>query len=151
MGTTAGGTTTGWDRAAALARIESFWAALYARDWALVASYFGPDSEYTDVCSPADDVARGPDLVVARLRLGLEKLAGYEHNLSLMVADNGTVVTEHAETWHWHTGESVTLPFVSIQELDGETITRWWDYWDLQTLMGAAPAWWIEHVAEGYT
>jgi len=30
-------------------------------------------------------------------------------------------------------------------------IVRWWDYWDLQTLMGAAPAWWIEHVAQGYT
>jgi hypothetical protein len=28
---------------------------------------------------------------------------------------------------------------------------RWWDYWDLQTLMGAAPAWWVEHIMQGYT
>jgi len=57
------------------------------------------------------------------------------------------VVTEHTETWHWHTGEQVTLPFVSVQELRDGSIVRWWDYWDLQTLMNAAPVWWIEHVA----
>ena len=27
------------------------------------------------------------------------------------------VITEHTETWHWKTGESVTLPFVSVHEL----------------------------------
>ena len=29
-------------------------------------------------------------------------------------------------------------------------IRRWTDYWDLQTLLGAAPAWWIEEIAAGY-
>ena len=42
-------------------------------------------------------------------------------------------------------------PFVSVHELRDGAIVRWWDYWDLQTLMGAAPAWWIEHMAQGYT
>ena len=101
--------------------------------------------------SPEDDVARGRDLIVARLRLGLERISGYEHELRLMVAEGDTVVTEHAETWHWHTGEVVTLPFVSVHELADGTIIRWWDYWDLQTLMGAAPAWWVEHILQGYT
>ena len=50
--------------------------------------------------SPAEDVARGPELIVARLRLGLERISGYEHELRLMVAEGDTVVTEHAETWH---------------------------------------------------
>ena len=109
------------------------------------------DSEYTDVPSPADDVARGPELIVARLRLGLERISGYDHELRLMVAEGDTVVTEHAETWHWHTGEQVTLPFVSVQELHDGSIVRWWDYWDLQTLMNAAPAWWMEHIMQGYT
>ena len=27
---------------------------------------------------------------------------------------------------------------------------RWTDYWDLQTLLSAAPAWWIEEIASGY-
>jgi limonene-1,2-epoxide hydrolase len=130
--------------------VRRFWDALYRRDWADIAQFFGPESEYTDVPSPPDDVARGPDLIVARLRLGLERLSGYEHALRLMVSEGDTVVTEHSETWHWHTGEDVTLPFVSVQQLEGSTIIRWWDYWDLQTLMNAAPAWWIEHIMHGY-
>jgi limonene-1,2-epoxide hydrolase len=131
-------------------RVQGFWHALYERDWDDIASYFGPDSEYTDVPSPPDDVAHGPELIVARLRLGLERISGYEHDLRLMVAEGDTVVTEHTETWHWHTGESVTLPFVSVHELREGVIMRWWDYWDLTTLMQAAPDWWIQHVAQGY-
>jgi limonene-1,2-epoxide hydrolase len=131
--------------------VRSFWEALYQRDWDGILQFFAPDGEYTDVPSPADDVARGPALIVARLRLGLERISGYDHDLRLMVAEGDTVVTEHTETWRWHTGETVTLPFVSVQELRDGLIVRWWDYWDLQTLMSAAPAWWIEHIMRGYT
>jgi limonene-1,2-epoxide hydrolase len=131
--------------------VKALWSALYERDCDAIGSLFGEGSEYTDVPSPADDVARGPAQIVARLRLGLEPISGYEHALRLMVAEGDVVVTEHTETWHWHTGEEVTLPFVSVHELRDGTIVRWWDYWDLQTLMGAAPDWWIEHVAQGYT
>jgi len=139
------------DTSAPKALVSRFWDTLYARDWHNLAAYFGPKSEYTDVPSPPDDVARGPAQIVARLRLGLEPIASYEHELRLMVAEGHTVITEHAETWRWHTGEVVTLPFVSVHELRGGTIARWWDYWDLQTLMQAAPAWWIEHIMAGYT
>jgi limonene-1,2-epoxide hydrolase len=37
-----------------------------------------------------------------------------------------------------------------VHEIAGETITRWFDYWDLQTLMNAAPAAWVEHIMGGY-
>ncbi len=131
--------------------VRAFWGALYERDWDAIGGFFEADSEYTDVPSPDDDVAHGADQIVARLRLGLERISGYEHALRLMVSEGDVVVTEHSETWHWHTGEQVTLPFVSVHELRDGAIVRWWDYWDLQTLMGAAPAWWIEHVAQGYT
>lgn len=131
--------------------IRAFWSTLYERDWAGIGQFFGPTSEYTDVPSPPDDVARGPDLIVARLRLGLERLSDYQHDLRLIVAEGDTVVTEHSETWHWHTGEHVTLPFVSVQEMRDDVIFRWWDYWDMQTLMNAAPDWWIEHIMGGYT
>ena len=133
------------------ARVADFWRALYDRDWERIATFFTEDSEYTDVASPAEDVAYGPEQIVARLRLGLERLSGYEHDLRLMVAEGDTVVTEHSETWHWDTGEVVTLPFVSVQELRDGVIVRWWDYWDLQTLMNAAPVWWIEHISQGYS
>ena len=132
-------------------RVVAFWQTLYDRNWDSLRHFFSAQSEYTDVPSPPDDVAHGPDQIEARLRLGLEHLSGYEHGLRLMVAEGDVVVTEHTETWHWHTGEQVTLPFVSVQELNDGIILRWWDYWDLQTLMNAAPAWWIEHIAQGYT
>ena len=56
-------------------------------------------------------------------------------------------MTEHAETWHWPTGETVTLPFVSVQRVVGDHIVLWKDYWDYQTLMNAAPADWQERLA----
>jgi limonene-1,2-epoxide hydrolase len=138
------------DTAANKERVQQFWAALYARDWEAIGSFFDEDSEYTDVPSPPDDIAHGPTQVVARLRLGLGTISAYEHDLRLLVAEGDTVVTEHTETWHWHTGEQVTLPFVSVQQLRHGQIVRWWDYWDLSTLMNAAPAWWIEEIARGY-
>ncbi|HET9730098.1 MAG TPA: nuclear transport factor 2 family protein, partial [Acidimicrobiia bacterium] len=57
------------------ALVERFWADLYRRDFDAVGAYFAPDGEYTDVATPADDVARGPAQIAARLRLGLEPLA----------------------------------------------------------------------------
>jgi limonene-1,2-epoxide hydrolase len=100
--------------------------------------------------TPPDDTAVGPEQILARLRLGIEPITDYEHGLILMVADGDVVVTEHTETWRWHTGEEVVLPFVSVHVLDGGTIIRWSDYWDLQTLLGGAPQWWIEHIMQGW-
>jgi hypothetical protein len=67
-----------------------------------------------------------------------------------VVADGDVVITEHTETWLWRTGETVTLPFVSVHVIEAGKIVRWTDYWDLQTLLGSAPAWWIEEIAAGY-
>jgi len=126
--------------------IEAFWQDLYRRDYDAVGAYFPEDGEYTDVPSPAEDVARGPAQIAARLRLGLEPLASLTHDLGLLVCDGDTVVTEHVEHWEWPTGERVSLPFVSVQELRDGQIVRWWDYWDMGTLMGAAPQWWIDQI-----
>lgn len=138
------------DAAANKALVERFWSDLGRREWDAVARYFGPESHYTDVCAP-EEGAFGPERIVARLRLGIEPLATYEPQPArLVVADGDAVIVEHSETWTWATGETVTLPFVSVHEIAGETITRWFDYWDLQTLMNAAPAAWVEHIMGGY-
>jgi limonene-1,2-epoxide hydrolase len=129
--------------------VTQFWKDLYERDFDAVGAYFTADSHYTDVCAP-EEGAFGPEKVIARLKLGLEPLAGYEHDLKHIVADGDVVVTEHAELWKWHTGESVLLPFVSVHELRDGKILRWHDYWDMQTLMNAAPTWWVEHIMVGY-
>ena len=47
-------------------RISAFWSALYARQWDEIGAFFAADSEYTDVPSPPDDVARGPALISCR-------------------------------------------------------------------------------------
>jgi ketosteroid isomerase-like protein len=49
--------------------VRTFWNTLYERDWERIGQFFTPDSEYTDVPSPPDDVAKGPLQIVARLRL----------------------------------------------------------------------------------
>ncbi len=129
--------------------VAGFWDALYDRDWDRVRSFFGPDSIYLDVPTGPTAAARGPGDIEKRLRLGLEDLAGYEHGPGTVVAEGGIVVTEHTEHWTWPSGEQVTLPFVSVQHVADGTITLWKDYWDLGTLMGAAPPDWMDQLMGG--
>jgi len=130
--------------------IERFWADLYRRDFAAVGAYFAADGEYTDIPTPIEDVARGPQEIAARLRLGLEPLAAIYHHPKHMIAEGDLVCTEHAEEWHWPSGEQVTIRFVSVHEIHNGKIVRWWDYPDLQRLLAAAPQWWIDHIMQGY-
>ena len=135
--------------AANRALIERFWEDMGRRDFAAVRTYFTDDAHYTDVPAP-EDGARGPDAIEARLRLGIEPLERYVPRPGKMVAEGDMVILEHSEEWHWGTGETVVLPFVSVFELHDGLIARWWDYWDLGTLMNAAPQWWIDHIMQGY-
>jgi limonene-1,2-epoxide hydrolase len=128
-----------------LALIRRFWHDLYARDFDKVGAYFAEDGHYEDVPAP-DAGAVGPAAVAARLRVGLEPIERYVHHLHRMVADAESVVTEHTEEWHWGSGESVALPFVSIHVIREGRIALWRDYWDMNTLMSAAPQWWVEHI-----
>ncbi len=130
--------------------IEAFWSDLFRRDFEAVGAWFTADGNYRDVPAP-EEGAFGPEEVAARLRLGIAPLAKYEHVPGWRVTAQGsTVVTEHVERWTWVSGETVDLPFVSIHEFDGDQVTRWWDYWDLGTLMDAAPTAWVEHIMVGY-
>lgn len=124
----------------------AFWDALYRRDWDDIAGFFVEESVYWDVPAGATTAARGPAGIVARLKIGLDGLAGYDHDHLRTVADGDTVVTEHTETWRWPSGEQVTLPFVSVQVVRDGAIVLWKDYWDYQTLMSAAPASWHERL-----
>ena len=128
------------------ALVAKFWTDLYTRDWDVVATYFDAGSEYTDVPTPADDVARGPAQIVARWRKGREPQASLGPHVRTTHGEGDTDVTEHVEHWEWPTGERAALPFVSMQEVRDGRIVRWWDYWDLSTLMGTAPAWWVEDI-----
>lgn len=138
------------DRAAEhRALIERFWEDLYRRDYDACGAYFAPDGVYTDVPLGVPG-ATGPAEVSARLRLGLEPIDRYEHHLRNIVASDDVVMTEHVEEWFWNTGEHVALPFVSVMELRDGMLIRWWDYFNLATLLDGAPQWWLEHIAQGY-
>lgn len=127
--------------------VRRFWQALYSRDWDLIASFFGPDSVYWDVPVGPGAAGKGPASIVARLKLGLEDLAGYETFDAPIVSRDGTVMTEHREVWHWPSGETASLPFVSVMRVEDEVITLWKDYWDYNTLMQAAPQSWHDKLA----
>jgi limonene-1,2-epoxide hydrolase len=134
-----------------VAMVESFWKALGARDFDGVGAFMAPNAHYVDVpVIGIDEGAYGPEQTAARLRLGLGSLHAYELHDGPVIASGRYVVTEHSETWTWEPGVSVRLPFTSVMEVEDGLVTRWWDYLDLQTLMGAAPAWWVEKVAAGY-
>mgnify|MGYP000082479578 CR=1 FL=1 len=130
---------------------EQLWADLYRRDFDAVGSHFHPDGIYTDMPTPAEEFATGPEEIAARLRLGLEPLERIEHDIGCIVAEGDRVVTEHVETWFWSEEQSVALPFMSIHEFRDGKIARWVDYWDLQTLLGAAPQWWLDHIMAPYS
>jgi ketosteroid isomerase-like protein len=109
--------------------VEKLWEALYAKDWEGLGALLHDDAFYEDVPAP-DPGAR------------------FEHHFHRIVAEGETVVLEHTEVWHFHTGEVVRNPFVTIHEVADGRIRLWRDYWDLNTLMSSVPTWWIEHLAK---
>lgn len=130
--------------------IEGFWGDLYRQDLEAAAARFAPDGTYTDVETPEDDIARGPDEIVRRLTLAFGKLTSLRDERRHLVAGDDSVLTEHVEHWEWPTGETMALPVASVHELVDGRIVRWCDYWDMATLVAAAPAWWFEHVMQGW-
>ena len=129
-----------------------FWEALYSHDWDAVGSFFSPTANYVDTgLGESLGGAHGPDEIVARLRLGLDPVEAHNHVDGLAIAEGDVVITEHAEEWVFHTGERIVHPFCSVMEFDDDgRIQRWWDYSHLSNLLDNAPAWWLEHIAQGY-
>ncbi len=127
--------------------VRAFWDTLYANppDFDAIAAHFTDDAFYEDVPTP-DLGAHGPAAIAYRLKIGVESVPDRDHELVRMVVDGDVVVTEHRETWNFRTGETVTLPFVSVMEVRGPSICRWSDYSNIDTLLSGAPQWWLDHI-----
>ena len=110
--------------------------------------YFG-SAVYDDVPLPAARVV-DPDAIVRKLRIGLGRVERHTHHLHRMVADAETVMTEHTEDWHFAADHVVALPFVSVQVIEDGRIALWRDYSNIDTLLSAAPQWWLEHVTTSW-
>ena len=127
--------------------VASMWACLYRKDFAGVAAHIAENGFYEDVPAP-DRGARGPANVVKRLRVGLDPVVRFEHEIHRTVAEGDSVIVEHTETWHFETGEKIVNPFVTVHVVRDGKIELWRDYWDIGTLMAQAPRWWIERIAK---
>jgi limonene-1,2-epoxide hydrolase len=127
--------------------VEALWRTLYTKDWDALGELLHDDVFYEDVPTP-DPGARGRANVIRRLRIGLDPIERFEHHCHRIVAEGSSVVLEHTEVWHFHTGEVVRNPFATVHELEHGRIRLWRDYWDLNTLTSGVPKWWLEHVAK---
>jgi limonene-1,2-epoxide hydrolase len=127
--------------------VGAMWQALYQKDWDGLKACLAPECHYEDVPTP-DAGATGPENVVRRLRIGLDHVARFEHDIHRTIAEGDSVLIEHTETWHFEDGGKVVNHFVTVHEVQDGKITLWRDYWDLGTMMGQAPPWWIEAIAK---
>ncbi len=127
--------------------VARMWDCLYRKDFEGVAACIADDGHYEDVPAP-DKGAVGPANVVKRLRVGLDPVVRFEHDVHRVVAEGQNVMIEHTETWHFETGEKLTNDFVTVHVVKDGKIALWRDYWDLNTMMAQAPQWWIERLAQ---
>lgn len=127
--------------------VRGLWRALSARDWDTLRAYLTDDCIYLDVPVGPTAAAKGPDDIVKRLKIGLAPLAGYENFDGLLLAVDGDVMYEHHEEWHWESGESAVLRFVSVHRVVGDKVSLWKDYWDMGALANHAPPSWLADFA----
>lgn len=126
--------------------VLDMWQALSRWDWNALKAVLSADCLYVDMPIPAL-AARGPDDIVKRLRLLMDRLAGYEHHDGRLLADGPDVMYEHSEMWTFASGEQGTLKLVTVHRVVDGKVTVWKDYWDMTTLMGFAPAGYFDSFA----
>jgi limonene-1,2-epoxide hydrolase len=127
--------------------VLGMWKALSARDWEELKGFLADDCVYLDMPVGPAAAAKGPENIVKRLKIGLEPLASYQNLDGLLVADGLNAMYEHHEEWHWATGESAILKFVTVHRVEDDKITVWKDYWDMAALANHAPPTWLEDFA----
>jgi len=127
--------------------VGGLWKALSARDWDGVKASVSDDCIYVDMPVGPTAAARGPEDIVKRLKIGIEPLASYENFTGLLLTDGSNVMYEHHEEWHWKTGESAVLQFVSVHRVENDKVTLWKDYWDMGALANHAPPTWMADFA----
>ena len=98
--------------------VRGLWRALSDRDWDGVRAHVSDDCIYLDVPVGPTAAAKGGEDIVKRLKIGLAPLASYENFDGLLIADGPHVMYEHHEEWHWETGESAVLRFVSVHRVE---------------------------------
>jgi ketosteroid isomerase-like protein len=81
--------------------VLGMWQALSRRDWDAVKTFLSADCLYVDMPIPALS-ARGQDDIVKRLKILVDRLAGYEGHDGVLVSNGSDVMYEHSETGRSH-------------------------------------------------
>ena len=131
--------------------VLGLWQALSDRDWAAVKTFLSADCIYVDMPVGPTLAARGPDDIVKRLKVGIEPLARYENHDGVLVSNGSDVMYEHSETWHWISGETAVLQFVTVHRVDEGKVSLWKDYWDMGGMTAQAPPTWLEDLGTADT
>ncbi len=127
--------------------VTGMWKALSERDWDLLKTFLSDECIYLDMPVGPAAAAKGPEDIVKRLKIGIAPLASYENFPGLLLTNGSDVMYEHSEEWHWATGESAVLQFVSVHRVENGKIALWKDYWDMGALANNAPPTWMEDFA----
>jgi hypothetical protein len=127
--------------------IYGLWKALSARDWEGLKTFLADDCIYFDVSVGPEAAAKGPEDIVKRIKIAFVPLASYENFDGLLLHNGRDAMYEHHEEWHWETGESAVLKFVTVHRVEHGKVTLWKDYWDMGALTNHAPPNWLEDFA----
>lgn len=128
--------------------VRALWEALSARDWPRLVTWLTDDAFYEDVPTP-DPGAHGAENVVIRLRTALDHIERHEHEIHRLLVDGDQAILEHTEWWHFPTDDPpMKLDFVTVHELRDGKVALWRDYWDIATMMGQLPQWFLDEIAK---
>jgi limonene-1,2-epoxide hydrolase len=126
---------------------RGLWQALSRRDFDAIKTFLSDDCIYFDMPFGPTLAARGPDDVVKRFKVAVEKLAEYENHDGPLLSNGVDVLFEHSETWKWVSGETALVQFVTAHKVRDGKVSLWKDYWDLGALIAQAPPTWMEDFA----
>ena len=89
--------------------VRRLWDALYRKDWEGVAACIAPEGHYEDVPAP-DPGATGPENVVRRLRIGLDPVVRFEHDIHRVVGQGSTVKIAGLVATPWSPSATTSSP-----------------------------------------
>ena len=126
--------------------IRRFFDALERLDLDAVTEFFTEDGIYHDIPVPTDPTV-GHDGIRKKLELVANATDRLEMQLSSVIGEGDTVMSERVEIWHFPTGERPRLPVMSTFEMRDGRIAAWREYWDLNMLMSQLPPDYLESLS----
>jgi len=123
--------------------IRRFFNALERLDLDAVTEFFTEDGIYHDIPVPTDPTV-GREGIRKKLDLVASATDRLEMQLSFVIGEGDTVMSERVEIWHFPTGERPRLPVMSTFEMKDGRIAAWREYWDLNMLMSQLPPDYLE-------